>query len=297
MRLTGNTILVTGGGTGIGRGLAETLHRSGNHVVVAGRRRTPLAAVAEANPGMQYLSLDQGDPADIRRFAAELTDSYPDLNVVINNAGIQYVEELSAGDVGAAEATVAINLLGPIRLTAALLPTLLGKSHAAILNVTSRLAFMPSALIPTYCATKAALHSYTQSLRFQLRDTSVQVIEIIPPNVQTALQGERGFRPQRDASGRVHRRNDDTVADPAAGYRDRRAARQAIPVRRTRQGLRQHLPRLQPGAHGRPRAGNRHLNFHANRVRTFRPDGSIVRLPNAVHRPQGNRWVVWRMDT
>jgi uncharacterized oxidoreductase len=195
MRLTGNTILVTGGGTGIGRGLAETLHRSGNHVLVAGRRRTPLAAVAEANPGMQYLSLDQGDPADIRRFAAELTDSYPDLNVVINNAGIQYVEELSAGDVGAAEATVAINLLGPIRLTAALLPTLLGKSHAAILNVTSRLAFMPSALIPTYCATKAALHSYTQSLRFQLRDTSVQVIEIIPPNVQTALQGERGFSP------------------------------------------------------------------------------------------------------
>ena len=90
----------------------------------------------------------QGDAADIRRLAAELTGSYPDLNVVINNAGIQYVEELSAGDVGAAEATVAINLLGPIRLTAALLPTLLGKPHAAIVNVTSRLGFMPSALIP-----------------------------------------------------------------------------------------------------------------------------------------------------
>lgn len=103
MQMTGNTVLVTGGGTGIGRGLAESLHRLGNQVLIAGRRQEPLQAVAEANPGIQYLSLDQGDPVSIRRFAAELTDRYPDHNVLINNAGIQRVEDLATGDTGAAD--------------------------------------------------------------------------------------------------------------------------------------------------------------------------------------------------
>jgi uncharacterized oxidoreductase len=196
MEREGNTVLVTGGGTGIGRGLAEAFHRLGNQVIIAARRRDPLQAVAQANPGMEAMSLDQSDPADIRRFATEVTDHYPALNVVVNNAGIQRVEDLTAPGPGAAELTIGINLLGPIRLTAALLPSLRAKPHATIINVTSALAFMPSALTPTYCATKAAMHSYTQSLRFQLRDTAVGVIEIIPPHVQTALQGERGFDPR-----------------------------------------------------------------------------------------------------
>ncbi len=196
MQLTGNTVVVTGGGTGIGRGLAEAFHRLGNDVVIAGRRTAALEEVARANPGIQYLSLDQGDPADIRRFAIELKDHHRDVNVLINNAGIQRPENLVTGGPGRAEQSINVNLLGPIRLTAALLHALLGKPRATIINVTSALAFMPSALTPTYCATKAALHSYTQSLRFQLRDSDVQVIEIIPPQVQTALQGRRGFDPR-----------------------------------------------------------------------------------------------------
>ncbi|MBU3061327.1 SDR family NAD(P)-dependent oxidoreductase [Nocardia sp. NEAU-G5] len=195
MQLTGNTILVTGGGTGIGRGLATALHRLGNRVVIAGRRRAPLQAVVSANPGMQYLQLDQGDSDDIRRFTVELTDRFPDLDVVINNAGVSHVEDLTAGDTERAQAIVEVNLLGPIRLTSALLPALVSRPHAAILNVTSGLAFAPNASMPTYCATKAALHSYTQSLRFQLRDTAVQVIEIIPPRVQTELADGLGLDP------------------------------------------------------------------------------------------------------
>lgn len=189
MNLTGNTILITGGGTGIGRGLAEQLHKLGNQIVIAGRRKNALDETTAANPGMKSLILDIEDPAAIRSFSAQAVASFPALNVLVNNAGIMRPENLLAqpSDLADAEATITTNLLGPIRLTAALLPHLQKQPHAAIVNVSSGLAFLPLALTPTYCATKAAIHSYTESLRYQLRGTQIEVLELIPPYVATYL--------------------------------------------------------------------------------------------------------------
>jgi len=189
MNVTGNTILITGGGSGIGRGLAEELHQLGNQVVIAGRRRHALNETTAANPGMKSLELDVESPAAIRAFAAQAAAQFPSLNVLINNAGIMRAEKLLAQeqDLADAEATVATNLLGPIRLTAALLPHLQKQPRATIMNVSSGLAFVPLVFTPTYCATKAAIHSYTQSLRYQLKSTSIEVLELIPPYVQTDL--------------------------------------------------------------------------------------------------------------
>lgn len=193
MQITGNTILITGGGSGIGRGLAEAFHAEGNQVIISGRRQAALDDVVAANPGMAAFTVDMADAADITRFAAEVVAAFPALNAVLNNAGIMVDEDILAAPayLDTAEATIATNLLGPIRLTAALLPTLLKQVRATILTVSSGLAFVPKAGTPTYSATKAAIHSYTQSLRFQLRDTAVDVLEIAPPYVQTSLQGER----------------------------------------------------------------------------------------------------------
>jgi uncharacterized oxidoreductase len=189
MKTTGNTILITGGGSGIGRGLAEAFHALGNRVIVAGRRRQALDQTTAANPGMTSLALDIGDPAGIRSFAAELAARYPALNILINNAGIMRFEKLQAqpDSLADAEAIVTTNLLGPIRLTAALLPLLEKQPYSAIVNVSSGLAFVPMAPTPTYCATKAALHSYTQSLRYQLQGSLIEVLELIPPYVATHL--------------------------------------------------------------------------------------------------------------
>ena len=189
MKTSGNTILITGGGSGIGRGLAEAFQGLGNRVIIAGRRKQALDETTAANRGISSLALDIEDAGHIRSFAAHVAAHFPALNVLINNAGIMRVEKLQAqqDDLADAEATIATNLLGPIRLTAALLPLLQKQAYSAIMNVSSGLAFVPMAPTPTYCATKAALHSYTQSLRYQLRGSTTEVLELIPPYVATDL--------------------------------------------------------------------------------------------------------------
>jgi len=191
MNISGNTILITGGGTGIGRGLAEALHALGNQVIIAGRRKSVLDETTAANPGMKSAVFNIDDSASIRDFAAQIAQDYPALNVVIQNAGIMRTEDLKSPNLADAEAVISTNLLGPIRLNAALLPLLLKQPSATVITVTSGLAFVPLVLTPTYCATKAAIHSWTQSLRFQLRNTKIEVIELIPPYVQTELMGEQ----------------------------------------------------------------------------------------------------------
>jgi uncharacterized oxidoreductase len=190
MDMTGNTVLITGGGSGIGRGLAEAFHRMGNQVIVAGRRQSALDETLAANPGMRSVVLDVASPEGIAEAAGRLTRDYPELNVVVHNAGIMQPEDVTKGDAAAAESIVATNLLGPIRLTAALMPQLLARRSATIVTVSSGLAFVPLAPTPTYCATKAAIHSYSMSLRYQLRETGVKVIEIAPPWVATELMGQ-----------------------------------------------------------------------------------------------------------
>jgi uncharacterized oxidoreductase len=189
MQISGNTILITGGTSGIGRALAEAFYAEGNRVIITGRRQHLLDEVAAANPGMKAIALDVEDSAAIDSFAQQLKIEYPDLNVVIHNAGIMRTESVQNGLVADAEATITTNLLAPIRLTAVLLPLLMKQSQSTIITVSSGLAFVPMAMHPTYCATKAAIHSYTQSLRYQLKNTAVQVLEIIPPYVQTELTG------------------------------------------------------------------------------------------------------------
>lgn len=188
MNLQGNTIFITGGGSGIGRALAEALHAKGNRVIISGRRKGHLDEVTAANPGMASVELDIQSPESIAAVAKHLISRYPELNVLINNAGIMQIDDLSAAvDEDLLQATVTTNLLGPIRMTGALIEHLKGQESATIANVSSGLAFVPLVPAAVYSATKAAIHSYTMSLRYKLKGTSVKVLEIAPPWVQTDL--------------------------------------------------------------------------------------------------------------
>jgi uncharacterized oxidoreductase len=187
MNQTGNTILITGGGSGIGEALAHRFHDNGNTVIIAGRRQDALRRAAEGRPNIHAMTLDMEHADGITDFAGRLIAAHPTVNVLVNNAGIMRLEALERErDLADAEATIATNLLGPIRLINALVVHLASRPQSAIVNVTSGLAYVPLHVTPTYNATKAAIHSYTLSLREVLRD-KVEVIELLPPAVQTGL--------------------------------------------------------------------------------------------------------------
>ncbi|MCA0209769.1 MAG: SDR family oxidoreductase [Proteobacteria bacterium] len=207
MKTTGNTILVTGGGSGIGLALAQRWHDAGNTVIITGRNADKLAAATIGRPNMHAVSLDVTDPDAIAAFAAAVVERFPSLNILVNNAGIMNTEDVSAKrDLTQAEATVVTNILGPIRLIDALVDHLAAQTDSAIVNVTSGLAFVPFPKAPTYSATKAAMHSYSVALRIQL-EGKVEVIELAPPAVRTDLtpgQSTReGYMPLDDFADEV----------------------------------------------------------------------------------------------
>jgi uncharacterized oxidoreductase len=197
MKTSGNTVLITGGGSGIGLALTEALVRRGNQVIICGRRRDRLKAVQARIAGVYFRVCDVSKQRSRQALVDWLLSEFRKLNVLVNNAGIQRQVNFLKGskDLREADNEVATNLEAPIHLSAQLLPHLRKKKEAAIVNISSGLAFTPLAVVPVYCATKAAIHSWSLSLRHQLRNTSVRVFEVAPPMAATELSGERS-RPE-----------------------------------------------------------------------------------------------------
>jgi uncharacterized oxidoreductase len=192
MRMHSNTIFITGGSSGIGKGLAQAFHKLGNQVIISGRRGAVLQSICAANPGMRYFVLDVTDSDSVRRVAMEVIDEFPNLNCIFNNAGVQAAHDFSADkqlDEQALVDEINTNVLGVVCVAATFAPHLKKQENAVLVNVSSGLAFVPYARYPVYCATKAAVHSFSLSLRHQLKNSGVKVIELIPPYVKTELGG------------------------------------------------------------------------------------------------------------
>ncbi len=193
MKTSGNRVLITGGGSGIGLALTEELVRRGNQVIICGRRRNRLQAAQARVPGIHSRVCDISKARSRQALVDWVLSEFKQLNVLVNNAGIQRQVNFLKGsrDLGEADEEVGTNLIAPIHLSAQLVPHLRRKKEAAIVNISSGLAYTPLAVVPVYCATKAAVHSWSLSLRHQLRDTSVRVFEVAPPMVATELAGRR----------------------------------------------------------------------------------------------------------
>jgi uncharacterized oxidoreductase len=203
MKTTGNTILITGGATGIGLALAAAFLKAGNEVIICGRREQRLREAQSQLPDIHITTCDVADATERRSLVEWTRANFGSLNILINNAGIQRPLDFTNG---AAEALITgddeidINLQAPIHLSALLIPHLRAQPAAAIVNITSALGFIPSANVPVYCATKAALHTFSWALRHQLRDTSIKVFEVAPPAVDTDLQA--ASRPGKSSPSR-----------------------------------------------------------------------------------------------
>lgn len=200
MDTSGNTVLITGGATGIGLCAARRLLDAGNDVLVCGRRQDKLDAAQRELPGLKARRCDVGSEPGREALAAWARSEH--VNVLVNNAGMQRMVDLKQGfgALGAGDNEVRINFEGPVYLTARLLPDLLARGEGAVVNVTSGLGYVPMAIMPVYCATKAAMHLFSVSFRHQLRGSGVKVFELIPPTVDTEL--DRGARARRGQADR-----------------------------------------------------------------------------------------------
>jgi uncharacterized oxidoreductase len=192
MKLSGNTILITGGTSGIGQAFAEEFYKAGSKVIICGRREERLKEMEQEYPGMITRVCDLSDTKERESLAKWVIENHPDTNILMNNAGVQLAFDLTQPvDVKKLQTEIQTNLVAPIELCALFSQHLSAKEEAAIINISSGLAFVPLAFMPVYCATKAAIHSFTMSLRFQLRNTSIKVFEIAPPSTDTELGHER----------------------------------------------------------------------------------------------------------
>lgn len=192
MKMSGNTILITGGGSGIGYGLAESFSRLGNEVIICGRREEKLKEAQENCPGLHIKTCDVTDRNEQKELFKWATGKFQNLNILVNNAGIQRDIDFTKGieDLVGGENEITLNFEAPVFLSALFIPHLARQHDASIVNVSSGLAFFPFPVVPVYCATKAALHTFSMMLRQQLARTSIKVYEVIPPAVDTDLNRE-----------------------------------------------------------------------------------------------------------